>query len=171
MDYELIKQVLSYLIVGSFLFVLILSKEHRALAAIVFLSASYSMLSGEPLENLNREDYILRLGWAAKLEGITALAIIMLGKGKGKTKQSINVAINQAALLSFATICHSMILLDLLSPSNLTLPFYSFYDEAIILICIAQLIAIKGGIIESLSNARDIIRICNIYTGAYRYLW
>ena len=95
------------------------------------------------------EVFIRHVNTSILLEGVTAFSLAMvlfLDK----------LAWKQALLLAFATICHIMVLYNIsVSSSFISLFFYNFYDELIILIGISQMAISYNGIITALRNLRE----------------
>lgn len=85
-----------------------------------------------------------------KFDGASALALSMI--------LTVNKSIwKHALILSFAVLCHSMILLHLITGSYfmwaISKPFYLIYDELIIMSALLQLWVSRNGMVKGLDNA------------------
>lgn len=140
-------------IVVYFLFIVIFGKsKDRPHSVIVFLSCLVLVLfplnpSTDAVSYIEkREVYIL-------LDGVTALILTMfMIKDKAAWKQAL--------LLSFATLCHIMIILSIQNAHAGF--FYNWYDELIISIGFLQMMVSYDGFIHALSNVQVLLlRACN----------
>lgn len=133
--YYLLAVNISLLMAIFFLFIFVFSTvEYKASSFIIFLSSIllYNTYS-DPLTIPTIENYTKNVGVSMLWDGATAMILT--------TALSVDkLAVKQALLLAFATTCHIMVLCDLPISSNVvTNMFYTFYDELIILVCIAQM--------------------------------
>ena len=74
------------------------------------------------------------------------------------------IAWKQAVLLSVATLCHAMIVIDLTIQSTwFSLFFYNYYDELIILVGVSQMAVSHNGIYTALRAVRKHLRWLCVY--------
>ena len=94
-------------------------------------------------------EYIPALEVLIKIDAITVLFLCLSYKFN-------KFSIHQAVLLTFATICHAMLLYELTISSNyISDLFYNYYDELIILVGVLQIMAARNGIISAYTRIRE----------------
>tara|TARA_R110000850_G_scaffold202489_1_gene328449 strand:+ start:268 stop:771 length:504 start_codon:yes stop_codon:yes gene_type:complete len=135
-------------IVVYFLFIAVFgNSKDKPHAVIVFLSCLVLVLF--PLTpSVDTFSYIENKGVYTCLDGVTALILTMF-MNVDKT------AWKQAALLSFATLCHIMVILSLINQQAGF--FYNWYSELIFLIGILQIMVSYDGFIHALSNLQALL--------------
>lgn len=92
------------------------------------------------------------------IDGATALAItIFLFRDANAERQAV--------ILAFAVTCHTVIIYHLtISKWWLTQPFYTYYDELIIMVGISQMLVSYNGIIRSLRNLQALLHRFSFYS-------
>jgi hypothetical protein len=133
--------LLSYLLTG---------RSHLSaaiLSLIVFINALISLFISD--------DFVYGLDFAIKYDGATALIMTML---MGIDKRAWKYAL----ILAFAVLCHSMILLHLITGSYfmwaISKPFYLIYDELIIMSALLLLWVSRDGMAKGLNNASRLLQ-------------
>ena len=92
-------------------------------------------------------EFLLERERLIRLDGITAIALAFA---------FAKPAFKQAALLVFATLCHTMVLYDLTVTSmQISLFFYNWYEELIVLTGLLQMAAAHDGITSALYGIRE----------------
>jgi hypothetical protein len=133
--------MLSYLLTG---------RRHAssaALSLIVFFNPVILIFTGG--------DFIYGLEFIIKYDGATALIMTMF---MGVDKRAWKYAL----ILAFAVLCHSMILLHLITGSYfmwaISKPFYLIYDELIIMSALLLLWVSRDGMAKGLNNASRLLQ-------------
>ena len=139
---HLVAANLSYVSTVWFLFILIFDKSKYVPAILFSAWLGYSILIGfhlyDPLS------YIEVIQILILIDGATAMAITMFLNKDKKAKY-------QAAILAFAVSCHTMILYSIKLESVGF--FYTYYDELIITVAIAQMAVSYDGFIRATINS------------------
>ncbi len=131
-----------------FLFIILFgNKGEKPHAVIIFLSCLLNIAI--PLkESIDLSTYISNRSVYILLDGATALALTMF-------MMFDKTAWKQALLLSFATLCHIMIILSL--KNHHAGFFYTWYDELIIAVGLLQMMVSYDGFINALSNLQVLL--------------
>ncbi len=139
-----------YLVAIWFFVLSFVSKGDRLYAAILFLFSVFNIVILDLFnftDGFKYEDYKEIL---IKLDGTAALIMtfVMI-----KERQ----ATNQALILIFMVLCHTMILLHLITDSYImwaiSKPFYAVYNELIIMSALLQIWVSRDGMAKGLNNA------------------
>lgn len=122
------------------------SSKYRHGAIVVFIFSSINIMLTPLMQSL---EYVAALEILIKIDAITVLFLCLSCK-------SNKFSIQQAILLTFATVCHAMLLYELTISSNyISDLFYNYYDELIILVGILQIMAARNGIISAYTRVRE----------------
>lgn len=140
---------LSLIIAVYFLFIIVFSRgKNRIHAVIIFISSTLNVLFQLPISE-NTEQYIYNRNVFVLWDGITAVILTMF-------LFFDRLAWKHALTLSFAVLCHSMIIYDItISSSLFTVFFYNYYDELIIMIGLTQMMISYDIFIRSLRNIQE----------------
>ncbi len=145
--------ILTIIIAAVFLLVAIFGDyKYRWCSVIIFVSSfiniiTFSEIKFDILSEAYMIEFLLERERLIRLDGITAIALAFA---------FAKPAFKQAALLAFATLCHTMVLYDLTSNSmQISLFFYNWYEELIILTGLLQMAAAHDGITSSLYGIRE----------------
>lgn len=140
---------LSLIIAVYFLFIIVFSRgKNRIHAVIIFIASTLNVLFQLPISE-NTEQYIYNRNVFVIWDGITAVILTMF-------LFFDRLAWKKALILSFAVLCHSMIIYDItISSSLFTVFFYNYYDELIIMIGLAQMMISYDIFIRSLRNIQE----------------
>lgn len=131
-----------------FLFIFIFgNKDSKIHSVIIFLSCFFVI--AYPLDPATtQESYISKREVYTLYDGVTALILVMFIK-KDKA------AWKQALLLSFASLCHIMIILSLINQHAGF--FYNWYSELIFIIGLLQMMVSYDGLTGALSNLQSLL--------------
>lgn len=131
-----------------FLFVFIFgSRSAKIHSAIIFLSC-FVVIFFPMAKATTQEAYIAKREIYTLYDGVTSLILVMfITKDKYAWKQAL--------LLSFATLCHIMVILSLINQQAGF--FYNWYSELIFLIGILQIMVSYDGFIHALSNLQVLL--------------
>jgi len=145
---HLIAENLSYILTVWFFILVCLGPRRIAPSSFVLLVlwAFYSITS--LLNSFDSFDYIQSKNILIMIDGATALILTML-------LILDKVAWKQALILSFAVVCHIMVLLSLETQSAGF--FYVWYDELIITVGLMQMGVSYNGFIESLGRMQRLV--------------
>lgn len=157
LDPHLIAMHLSYILMVWFFFLCVINFTSKEVAVssfvlmVVWCSYSYYML----FEKYTLFDFTEELELAILFDGATALAMTtILNKDK--------LAWKYALILSFAVLCHIMILLAIENKERGF--FYHYYDELIILTCLMQIsVSFNGMVKNSRRCLRNMLRRRNVH--------
>lgn len=151
---HLIVKCLVYILAVWF-FISMLAKGVRgnASAVIIFLFMVVQLImykeNKNPIDSIEYlNEYIDELWVWMRLSFITGLTLTYK-----KIFRSDSNAWKQAFILGFATLVHTMVLLDLTITSNwFSLFFYNYYDELIITVGLLQLWVSSNGMVNGITN-------------------
>lgn len=127
---------------------------------VIFTSSLFIMITASydfsVIGNLVSEDaFIADVGISILWDGITALILVMFIRYD-------DYVVRQASLLAFATTCQIMVLLYLTTTDpitkSITVLFYTWYDELIILVGLLQLLVAKNGMVDAIRRVEVYIR-------------
>jgi len=142
-----------------FFFILLLfgERKDRSSSMLIFISCLLNIITDSPIDQTLGEDEKLRLIVLDTNIAIlwdSAIVLILI------TSKLFNQASGkQAILLSFAVLCHIVVVYDLtVQPYYITNLFCVWYVELIILVGLLQMAVSYNGFIGSLSNLQGIIR-------------
>ena len=142
-----------YIIAVVFLLVAIFGDyKYRWCSVIIFIASFINILSlGTVTSDITSEIYMLEyideIERSIRIDAATALAL---------TFAFSKPAFKQALLIAFATLCHTMLLYDLTVTSmQISLFFYNWYEELIILTGLLQMAAAHDGITSALYGIRE----------------
>ncbi len=149
--------ILCYVIAAYFLFIVIFSdSEYKVHATIIFLSSSLNIYFTLP-QSTNITEYIYNRNLSILWDSVTMLILVAFIAFD-------RVAWKQALLLSFATLCHIMIICHLtIGQSMFSLFFYSYYDELVIMVGILQIMVSYNGFIAALRSIREHLFRTSLY--------
>lgn len=155
---HLIAANLSYVLMVWF-FILTITKINKEFlsSAILFLVWSYYvfLIHNDKFNSLNFE---VTTNALIMIDGVTALIMTTI-----LTKDRL--AWKHALILSFAVLCHIMILLNLKTQSAGF--FYTWYDELIILVGLLQMGVSYNGFITSFSNLQKLLSRFMLYCHSF----
>lgn len=148
-----VKYLVYLLAVWFFISILVKGVRGNLSAVIIFLFMVAQLImykeNKNPIESIEYlNEYIDELWVWIRLAGITALSLTFK-----KVFRSDSSAWKQAFILGFATLTHTMVLLDLTITSNwFSLFFYNYYDELIITVGLLQLWVSSNGMVNGITN-------------------
>ena len=139
---------LVYIMAPVFYFISIFSGDkYRSGAVIISASITINIITFSILDLGANVSFTSSIGVAIYFDALTALILTYFMR---KDK----LAIKQAMLLSFATICHIMIIYDLsIQSSSFSNLFYLWYDELIITIGLLQMMVAYAAMVDGITNA------------------
>jgi len=147
-----------YLMVPFFFILLIFGeRKYKSSSFLIFISCILNIIIDEPIDQTLSDNEKLRLFILETNIAIlwdSAISLILI------TSKFFNQASGkQALLLSFAVLCHIMIVYDLTVQSYyFTYFFYNWYVELIILVGMLQMAVSYNGFMGALSGLQQYIR-------------
>jgi hypothetical protein len=145
--------ILTIIIAVVFLLVSIFGDyRYKWCSVIIFVSSliniiTYSEIKLDILSQAYMIEFLLEKERLIRLDGITAIALAFA---------FARPAFKQAFLLAFATLCHTMVLYDLTNNSmQISLFFFNWYEELIVLTGLLQMAAAHDGITSALYGIRE----------------
>ena len=142
--------VLVYLIAPVFLFIFLFAGyEYKRGAFVIFFFSTVNLIAVEGFDLLGALSYEQAANVVMLWDSITLLTLCFFIRFNF-------FIVAQVLLLAFAVTCHIMLLYDLTKGSNaISNIFYSYYDELIITIGIAQIMAATNGFITASIGLRE----------------
>ena len=142
-----------YIIAVVFLLVVLFGDHrYRGCSVIIFIASLINIFTlGDVTSSISSKiymvEYINEIERAIRIDAATAIALAFA---------FAKPAFKQALLLAFATLCHTMLLYDLTVTSmQISLFFYNWYEELIILTGLLQMAAAHDGITSALYGIRE----------------
>ena len=152
---------LVYLMALYFLVLSFSDDDYNLCAIIVFISCTINILIVDALHITQYFSFAQETELLLMSDGITATAL-------AHTLSKCKLSLRMSLLLAFAVLCNFMVLWDLkITSSFVSLLFYSWYDELILMIGFLQMAIASDGLNTAFKRIREHLLCISFYFWCY----